>query len=441
LRVSAKQGTGVAEVLNAIIKNVPAPKVSQSGITRALIFDSRYDDFRGVVASVRLTDGQIKAGDKYCLLGSKADGEVLETGIYSPKYNKTKQLVAGQIGYVVTGLKDIRQVRVGDTLALSKTSQALPGYKEVKPMVFAGLYPGAGQNPGKLRDALDKLKLNDSSLMYEGEHSPALGYGFRCGFLGLLHLDVTRERLQREYDLSIIVTTPSVAYEVTTTKNETFIVRGALDLPPMENIKLIKEPMVRVDIVSPAEYIGNLMGVAQDFRGLYLTTDYLGGRQNEARAVLRYEMPLSAILVDFYDQIKGVSAGYASLNYELLEYQACDVRRLNILVADESVEALATIVYTDEAYRRARVIVSKLKDLLPRQMFEVKIQAAFGAKILASERIPPMRKDVTAKLYGGDVTRKRKLLEKQKAGKKRMRLQGKVAIPAKAYLALISRQE
>ncbi|MBU1039225.1 translation elongation factor 4 [Patescibacteria group bacterium] len=441
LRVSAKEGSGVAEVLNEVIKKVPSPKFNLQTTGRALIFDSRYDDFRGVVASVRLTDGQIKTGDKYWLLGSQDNGEILETGVYSPKYNKTKDLVAGQIGYIVTGLKDIRQVRVGDTLAVSKQAQPLPGYVEVKPMVYAGLYPGAGENPSKLREALEKLKLNDASLMYEGEHSPALGYGFRCGFLGLLHLDVTRERLQREYDLAVIITTPSVAYEVVTNKNETFIVRGALDLPARENIKSIKEPMVRVDMVTPSEYIGNLMGVAQDFRGLYLTTDYLGGQHNQARAVLRYEMPLSAILVDFYDQIKGVSAGYASLNYEFLEYRDCDIKRLDILVADEVVEALATIVYTDEAYRRARTIVGKLKDLLPRQMFEVKIQAAFGAKVLASERIPAMRKDVTAKLYGGDVTRKRKLLEKQKAGKKRMRLQGKVAIPSKAYLALISRQE
>jgi len=440
LRVSAKQGHGVAEVLDAVIAQVPPPTrgIAQ---TRALIFDSRYDDFRGVVASIRLTDGQLKKSDHYELLGSGARGELLEVGVYTPKLQPRELLKAGEIGYVVTGLKDIRLVRVGDTLATAHSAQALPGYLEVKPMVFAGLYPAAGQAAEKLREALTRLKLNDASLVYEGEHSAALGFGFRCGFLGLLHLDITRERLLREYNLNVIVTTPSVAYEVELTNGQILTVRGALELPPAERIKQIKEPMVKVDIVAPSRYLGNLMTVAQEFRGVYITTDYLGTHDNNGRAILRYKLPLSAILVDFYDQIKGVSAGYASLNYEFLQYQVCDIKKLDILVADEPVEALSTLVYTDEAYRRARAIVSKLKNLLPRQMFEVKIQAALGAKILASERIPAMRKDVTAKLYGGDVTRKRKLLEKQKAGKKRMRLQGKVSIPPQAYMALISRQD
>lgn len=440
LRVSAKQGHGVAEVLDAVIAQVPPPTrgIAQ---TRALIFDSRYDDFRGVVASIRLTDGQLKKSDHYELLGSGARGELLEVGVYTPKLQPRELLKAGEIGYVVTGLKDIRLVRVGDTLATAHSAQALPGYLEVKPMVFAGLYPAAGQAAEKLREALTRLKLNDASLVYEGEHSAALGFGFRCGFLGLLHLDITRERLLREYNLNVIVTTPSVAYEVELTNGQILTVRGALELPPTERIKQIKEPMVKVDIVAPSRYLGNLMTVAQEFRGVYITTDYLGTHDNNGRAILRYKLPLSAILVDFYDQIKGVSAGYASLNYEFLQYQVCDIKKLDILVADEPVEALSTLVYTDEAYRRARAIVSKLKNLLPRQMFEVKIQAALGAKILASERIPAMRKDVTAKLYGGDVTRKRKLLEKQKAGKKRMRLQGKVSIPPQAYMALISRQD
>lgn len=443
IMVSAKQGTGVDKVLDKVVAKVPPPTiVANHQGTRALIFDSHYDDYRGVIASVRVFDGEFKAGQQYKLFGPKMTGEILEVGIYRPKLTSVNALKAGEIGYVITGLKDIRLVRVGDTLgSATEEAEPLPGYQEVKPMVFAGFYPAVGIDPTKLREAFDKLKLNDASLLYEGEHSPALGYGFRCGFLGLLHLDVTRERLKREYNMDAIVTTPSVAYEAFLTNGNRIEVRGALELPPREKIYQINEPMVKVDVVTPIKYLGNLMTVAQEFRGTYQTTDYLGHDTSETHrlAILRYELPLSAILVDFYDQVKGVSAGYASLNYEFMEYKPCEVERLDIVVAEEVVEALATIVYKDEAYRRGRAVVEKLKHILPRQMFEVKIQASLGAKIIASERIPAMRKDVTAKLYGGDVTRKRKLLEKQKAGKKRMKLQGKVAIPPAAYMALISR--
>ncbi len=444
LKVSAKDGTGVETLLQAVLDRVPPPKASApAATTRALIFDSAYDDFRGVVAAVRVVDGTLGKGGQYRLLGSGATGELLEVGTYTPKLKPTDALGPGEIGYVVTGLKDIRQARVGDTIVTGAgTPEPLPGYREVKPMVFAGFYPGVGESADKLRDSLGKLKLSDASLNFEGEHSQALGFGFRCGFLGLLHLDIARERLKREYNLKVTITTPSVAYEADLKTGEQLSVHGPLELPTPDRILEIREPVVKVDIVTPMDYLGNLMAMVQEFRGTYRTTDYLGEGEHNTRAVLRYELPLNAILVDFYDQVKSVSAGYASLNYEFLAYRPCDVVRLDILVADEPVEALASIVYHDEAYRRGRALVAKLKDILPRQMFEVKIQAALGGKIVAAERLPAMRKDVLKRASsGGDVTRKRKLLEKQKAGKKRMQLEGRVAIPPEAYLKLVSRQE
>lgn len=442
LHISAKSGAGVEKILQSVIDLVPEPKTIKNQEFRALIFDSHYDDYRGVVAAIRVTDGSIKSNQPYKLLGTKASGTLLEVGIFTPKLKASEELTSGAIGYVVTGLKDIRQVRVGDTLTSAiSTSEALPGYREVRSMVFAGFYPAGGEEIERLREALSKLSLNDASLSYEGEHSLALGYGFRCGFLGLLHLDITRERLKREYNLDITITTPSVAHEVKTKNGEVITIHSALELPSPEKIEEVREPYVHVDIVVPGNYIGSLMTVAQEFRGTYITTDYLGSGDHEAKAILRYEMPLNSILVDFYDRLKSASAGYASLNYDFIGYRPAKIRRLDVVVADEIVSALSTIVYEDEAYRRARVIVTKLKSILPRQMFEVKIQAAIGGHIIASERIPAMRKDVTAKLYGGDVTRKRKLLEKQKAGKKRMKLSGRVDIPPAAYLALVSRDE
>lgn len=443
LKVSAKSGLGVEAVLEAVVKKVPSPKIDTRAPSRALIFDSHYDDYRGVVAAIRVTEGEFKAGQQYRLLGTRSTGSLLEVGIFTPKLKSIDKLSAGSIGYVVTGLKDIRQVRVGDTLAtMDANIMALPGYREVRPMVFAGFYPVAGGDIKQLREGLAKLSLNDASLIYEGEHSPALGFGFRCGFLGLLHLDITRERLKREYNLEVTITTPSVAHEVKLKNGEVKIIHSALELPTPDKIGEVQEPYVRVDIVSPMQYLGALMTVAQDFRGTYLTTDYLAQGHSQARAILHYELPLNAILVDFYDRLKSVSAGYASLNYDFTGYRVCEVRRLDVLVADEVVEALSTIVYEDEAYRRARVIAGKLKQVLPRQMFEIKIQVAIGGRILASEKIPAMRKDVLKRASsGGDVTRKRKLLEKQKAGKKRMRLSGKVDIPPEAYLALVSHDD
>jgi GTP-binding protein LepA len=443
LKVSAKSGSGVAELLESVIKHVPPPTGTVANHTKALIFDSLYDDYRGVVTAVRVFEGHLSAGQRYTLLGTKQTGEILEIGTYTPKMKRSDKLQTGEIGYVVTGLKDIQLAKVGDTLGVGESDlKPLPGYRDIRPMVFAGFFPGLGDSGEKLREGLNKLKLNDSSLTFEGEHSPALGFGFRCGFLGLLHLDITRERLKREYDLDVTVTTPSVAYEVDLKNGTSLIARSALELPSPDRLAAVREPVVKVDIVTPVEYLGNLMKAAQDYRGLYLTTDYLGHSDGQGRAILRYHLPLSAILVDFYDQIKSVSAGYASLNYEFLQYQNCQVCRLDILVAEEPVEALSSIVYEDEAYHRGRTAVSRLKDILPRQMFEVKIQACLGGKVIASERLPAMRKDVLKRASsGGDVTRKRKLLEKQKAGKRRMKLQGRVVIPPAAYLALVSRQD
>lgn len=444
LKVSAKQGTGVAEVLEAIIKQVPSP-VPGGAEPRALIFDSFYDDFRGVVVAIRMMDGKLQARAPYQLLGTKVSGEILEVGNFTPKPKAQAVLEAGQIGYVVTGLKDIAQARVGDTLALKNSGVSpLPGYQEVKPMVFAGFYPSVGEDAHELREALLKLKLSDASLSFEGEHSQALGYGFRCGFLGLLHLDITRERLRREHKIDVIITTPSVAYEVALKNGEKFVAHGPLELPTPEKILQVEEPVVKVDIVAPSKYLGSLMTVAQEFRGTYKTTDFLGhsSAQETSRAILHYELPLSAILVDFYDKVKSVSSGYASLNYEFIGYQPCEVRRLDILVAEELVESLSAIVYEDEAYRHGRRVVEKLKEVLPKQMFEVKIQATIGGKVIASEKLSAMRKDVLARASsGGDVTRKRKLLEKQKAGKKRMQQEGRVIIPPEAYLKLVSRQD
>lgn len=442
-KISAKSGEGVIQVLQAVIDKIPPPQPGGTQYSRALIFDSHYDDYRGVIAAIRVTDGEFKANSDYQLLGTKAKGKLLEVGRFSPQLKSVETLSAGTIGYVATGLKDIKQVRVGDTLAsVNQLVVPLPGYREIKPMVFAGFYPASGESIGRLRDGLAKLSLNDASLLYEGEHSPALGFGFRCGFLGLLHLDITRERLVREYNLAVTITTPSVAHEVKLKTGETIIIHSALELPTPDKITEVREPYVHVDIVTPVQYIGAVMTVVQDFRGNYLTTDYLGGSSRETKAILRYELPLNAILVDFYDKLKSVSAGYASLNYDFVGYRPCQVRRLDVLVADQAVEALATIVYEDEAYHRARLIASKLKQILPRQMFEVKIQVAIGGRVLAAEKIPAMRKDVLKRASsGGDVTRKRKLLEKQKAGKKRLRLQGKVDIPPAAYLALVSRTE
>lgn len=442
---SAKTGEGVDKILQAIINRIPAPQGKLDTAPRALIFDSKYDDYKGVIAFVRIIDGSFKSDKKIKMLATKASSEVLEVGYFKPEmvgHPQGTPLQTGEIGYIVTGLKDIEGCRVGDTITSqeSKDTKSLPGYKEVKPMVFAGLFPKEGTNYNQLREAMLKLKLSDAALNFEPERSEALGIGFRCGFLGLLHLEITKERLEREHNIGLIITTPSVAYKVFTTDGKEQIIKSALDLPDSSRIDYIEEPWVKVDIITPEKYIGGIMKLVTEKRGEYKNTEYLKTSSLE-RVILHYKLPLSAILVDFFDKLKSISSGYASLNYEILNYRKADVVRMDILVAEEPIGAFASLVYRDEAYRAGRSIVKSLKEAIPRQMFEIKIQAALGAKIIAAERIPPMRKDVIAKLYGGDVTRKRKLLEKQKKGKKKMKAigRGRVDIPTDAFLKVLKK--
>lgn len=438
IAVSAKTGENVASILDAVIERVPAP-APKPEYTSALIFDSVFDDYRGVIAYIRMMSGSFKAGDQLTFMATHKNSDALEVGQFAPQLSKLPSLQPGQIGYIITGFKEVADCKVGDTITLAKhpIPEALPGYTEVKPMVYAGIFCKEGNDYQELRDALGKLKLNDASLTYEAEHSKALGFGFRCGFLGLLHLDVVQERLTREYNLDLIVTVPSVAYRVTNTKGETKIMSSPLDFPDPTFVDKVEEPLMQVDIITPAEYIGSIIKLLQDRHGQPTATamEYI----DEDRVVIHYSVPLAGIIVDFYDKLKNVSSGYASLNYELRGYQICKVRRMDILVATEPVEALATIVYEKDAQMLGRVIVAELKKVLPRQMFEVKVQASIGSKVIASERIPAMRKDVTAGLYGGDASRKRKVLEKQKKGKAKMKSIGKVDIPKEAFLAVLKR--
>ncbi|MBI4779560.1 elongation factor 4 [Candidatus Falkowbacteria bacterium] len=452
ISASGKTGQGISEVLKAVIERVPAPSGAKtladkpveenSGepMLRALIFDSTYDEYRGVVAYIRVFDGRIEKGDKIMLLATKAKSEALDVGIFKPEYKSTGGLKAGEIGYIVTGFKDVSECRVGDTVAWLKSENKispLKGYNEVKPMVFAGVFPREGNEFDELREAISKLKLNDAALIYEPEHSEALGFGFRCGFLGLLHLEIFQERLSREYNLSLTVTIPSVAYKVYDKNGDNAIIRSPQKLPDPSKIDRIEEPWVSLDIIAPKEYIGAILNLVQDKRGVYKNTEYI----DESRVILHYEIPMAAILTDFYDKIKSASSGYASINYEFIGYKRADVVKMDILVAEDAVEALAMIVYRDDAFKRGKEVVNTLKETLPKQMFAVKLQAAVGGKIIAAERISAMRKDVTAKLYGGDVSRKRKLLEKQKKGKKRMEAHGKgrVEIPSDTFVKLLKR--
>lgn len=444
LLASGKTGVGVEQILQTIIGKVPSPEENEAKAPRALIFDSLFNEYKGVVASIRVVDGEIKKGDKLFLMSTGAEAEVLELGYYTPKFKPAEKIKNGEIGYVATGLKEVRDCRVGDTITtfnvekLPTTSQPLPGYKEVKPMVYAGIFPKEGDAYQALRDAIDKLKLSDSSLVYEPEHSQALGFGFRCGFLGMLHLDIFQERLKREHDLSIIITVPSVSYRVTKTNGEELRVNSPQALPETAHITEIREPWMTLDIITPKDYVGGVMGLISERKGRYINTEYLSTGSDQ-RALLHYEIPLSSLITDFYDKLKTVTSGYASMNYEFKDYEATEVVKLDILVADEPVEALATLVWKDEAFRTGKKIVESLKDSLPRQQFVLKIQAAVGGKIIAAERLSALRKDVLAKMSGGDYTRKMKLLQKQKKGKSRMLQHGKVDIPTEAYLAILKR--
>lgn len=444
ISASGKTGQGVGEVLKAVIEKVPAPVMPEENsgeqALRALIFDSTYDEYRGVVAYVRIFDGCVQKGDKIILLATKAKSEALDVGIFKPEYKSAGELKTGEIGYIVTGFKDVSECRVGDTVAWLKSEnkiKPLKGYDEVKPMVFAGVFPREGNEFDELREAISKLKLNDAALIYEPEHSEALGFGFRCGFLGLLHLEIFQERLSREYNLNLTVTIPSVAYKVYKKNGDSSIIRSPQKLPDPSAIDKIEEPWVSLDIIAPKEYIGAILNLVQEKRGVYKNTEYI----DESRVILHYEIPMAAILTDFYDKIKSASSGYASINYEFTGYKQANVVKMDILVAEDAVEALAMIVYRDDAFKRGKDVVNTLKETLPKQMFAIKLQAAVGGKIIASERISAMRKDVTAKLYGGDVSRKRKLLEKQKKGKKKMEAHGKgrVEIPSDTFVKLLKR--
>ena len=434
LRISAKTGIGVSDVLEAIVTRVPPPAGDPGAPLRALVFDSVYDQYRGVVAFVRVMDGELSGGQRVRAMATGADFDAEEVGVMSPAMTPIGHLSAGESGYIVTGLKSLVDLRVGDTLTLtaSAAAEALPGYREAKPMVFCGLFPVDADDYPDLRDALEKLSLNDASLVWEPETSQALGFGFRCGFLGLLHMDIIRERLEREYDLDLITTTPNVEYEVTTTGGELLDVRSPVDLPSPNHIEQIEEPYVRCTMLVPQDFVGAVMGLCQERRGAFVTMTPIENRQQVV-----YDMPLAEIVLDFYDQLKSRTRGYASLDYDPIGYRQSPLVKLDILLAGEPVDALSMIVHRDSAYARGKGLVERLKETIPRQMFEVPVQAAIGGKIIARETVKAKRKDVLAKCYGGDISRKRKLLEKQKEGKKRMKHVGNVEVPQEAFLAVL----
>ena len=441
--ISAKEGTNVKDVLKSVIKHVPAPKekgdITQG--TKSLIFDSVYDPYKGVVSYIRVNNGSIKRGDKMSFVSSKKGIDVLEVGHFKPKYEPCSKLAEGDVGYVVTGVKSVRDAKVGDTLwKPDKTSsdisqiKPLPGYAEVKPFVFAGLFTIEGEDYGLLRDSLEKLQLNDASFTFEPETSTALGHGFRCGFLGLLHMEITQERLEREYNLSLIITAPSVSYKIFVDGEEK-IISNPSDLPPAGEFEDIQEPWTSLEIITPTEYTGAIMKLINERRGIYKSMEYM----EASRVILKFELPLATLVSDFYDHLKSCSKGYASLSYEYLEYRSGSLIKLQILIAGDVSGPLSSIMHRDEAYYAGRAIVKSLKEIIPRNQFEIPIQAAIGAKVIARETIKAYRKDVTAKLYGGDSSRRKKLLEKQKKGKKRMKQMGKVSIPQEAFLSVLKK--
>ncbi|MEO7002838.1 MAG: translation elongation factor 4 [Ktedonobacterales bacterium] len=433
---SAKEGIGTQDVLEAVVQRVPAPKGDIEAPLRALIFDSKYDAYKGVIAYVRVMDGALKTSERAAMMQVGSVTDVLEVGYFSPQLIPTSELAAGEVGYVATGFKNVRDCRVGDTITLSAhpAKEALAGYRPAKPMVFAGIFPVEGDDYPLLRDALDRLRLNDASLVYEPENSVALGFGFRCGFLGLLHMEIVQERIEREYNLDILATAPSVEYLVTRTSGELVSVHNPAELPPPTEIAKLEEPLMDISIFTPARYIGTLMDLVTTRRGEYREMSYI----EEDRVHLTYRMPLSELIVDFYDQLKSRTQGYASLDYTFARYQEADLVKLDILVNGQPVDALSLITHHSKAQHQGRLLTERLKDLIPRQLFEVPIQAAIGSHIVARETVRAMRKNVLAKCYGGDITRKRKLLEKQKEGKKRLKMVGNVEIPQEAFMAILN---
>jgi GTP-binding protein LepA len=438
LRVSAKTGEGVAELLNTVVEKVPPPSGELDAPARAMIFDSVYDTYRGVVTYVRVVDGRLSRREKTLMLSTKAVHETLEVGVISPEPVPSDGLAAGEVGYLITGVKDVRQARVGDTVtsASSPAAEALPGYDHPRPMVFSGLYPVDGDDYPELRDALDKLRLNDASLVYEPETSTALGFGFRCGFLGLLHMDIVRERLEREFDLTLISTAPNVVYRVVMETGEELTVTNPSEFPDGK-IGKVFEPVVRATVLAPSDYIGTIMELCQARRGVLLGMDYLSADRVE----IRYTLPLAEIIFDFFDQLKSRSRGYASLDYEPAGEQEASLVKVDILLQGQPVDAFSQIVHADKAREYGLAMTARLKELIPRQQFEVPIQAAIGSRVIARENIRAMRKDVLAKCYGGDITRKRKLLERQKEGKRRMKVIGRVEVPQEAFVAALSTEQ
>jgi GTP-binding protein LepA len=439
LRISAKTGEGVPEVLEAIVARIPPPEGAPDASPRALIFDSEFDQYRGVVAYVRMVDGSFRKGEPIKAMQAGTEADIDEIGFFTPEMRAAPGMSAGEVGYAITGLKDVSKLRVGDTLTSKErpAGDALPGYREGKPMVFCGLFPIDTDRYEDLRDALERLALNDAALSYEPETSQALGFGFRCGFLGLLHMDIVRERLEREYDINMLATIPTVRYQVTLTSGEQIEVRSPVDLPDPARIAEIEEPYIRATVICPKEYVGAVMELCQERRGTHVDMHYL----SPERVQLHYELPLGEVVLDFFDQLKSRTAGYASLDYEPTGNRPADLVKLDILLAGEPVDALSMIVHREKSYAAGRALVERLKEKIPRQQFDVPVQAAIGANILARETVKAFRKDVTAKLYGGDVTRKRKLLEKQKKGKKRMKQVGSVEVPQEAFLAVLQVDE
>lgn len=436
IMASAKEGIGITDILEAVVARVPPPQGDTDKPVRGLIFDSHYDAYKGVIAYVRVMEGRLPSDARVRMMGTGAEAEALEIGAFRPGMHAQAELIAGEVGYVATGLKDVGDCQVGDTITLANNPAAAPleGYREAKPMVFSGLYPVDSVQYIELREALEKLKMNDAALAFEPETSAALGFGFRCGFLGLLHMEIVRERLEREYNLDLLITAPSVEYHVLKTDGEIVVVDNPSEMPDAGEIAQIEEPMMQISVFTPTRYIGTIMDLVTNKRGMFENMEYI----DPTRVHMKYKIPLAEIVVDFYDQLKSRTQGYASLDYALTGYHAADLVKLDIMVNMQQVDALSLIVHRDFAYNQGRALTDKLRALIPRQQFEVPIQAAIGSKIIARETIRAMRKDVLAKCYGGDITRKRKLLEKQKEGKKRMKMVGSVEIPQEAFMAVLS---
>ncbi|MDO5713584.1 MAG: translation elongation factor 4 [Tissierellia bacterium] len=437
--ISAKNGVNIDDVLKVIVKDVPAPTGDPSAPLKALIFDSIYDSYKGVICYIRVFDGSIKPGDEILMMNTNKSFEVVEVGVSSNGLITQDKLEAGDVGFITASIKNVKEARVGDTITHlhRKTEEPLPGYKQVVPMVYSGIYPAEGEEYTDIRDALEKLQVNDAALIFEPESSVALGFGFRCGFLGLLHMEIIQERLEREFDLNIITTAPSVIYKVTTTEGEVLEIQNPSNLPDPTEILSMEEPIVHAEIMTPTDYVGAVMELCQDRRGVFLNMEYL----EETRAVVSYNLPLNEVIYDFFDALKSKTRGYASFDYELSGYQESELVKMDILINQELVDAFSLIVHKDKAYARGRKICEKLTEVIPRHQFAVPIQAAIGSKIIARETIRALRKDVLAKCYGGDISRKRKLLEKQKEGKKRMRSIGAVEVPQEAFLSVLKYDE